>query len=55
LSAAEIDELRTELAELRKQIKCVRCMTPPPPSPRWPGDPWSTDTRPLHTCGMGGD
>jgi len=46
-----LEQLETELAMLRGQIKCIRCMTPPPPAPRWPGDPWCTDTRPPHTCG----
>jgi hypothetical protein len=49
----EIRTLREEMAELRIEVRrstCVRCSTPPPPHPRWPGDPWSRDERPPHTC-----
>jgi len=45
-----LDRLEAEVATLRSQLGCVRCQTPPPPAPRWPGDPWCTDLRPPHTC-----
>ena len=46
----DLQAMRAELAELRAQLLCIRCSTPPPPPERWPGDPWSHDTRPGHTC-----
>ena len=46
---ALVEQLRDEIADLRGQILCIRCTTPPPPPERWPGDPWSRDTRPSHT------
>jgi hypothetical protein len=48
-----LDALTAEVGELRSRFGCIRCQTPPPPPPRWPGDPWSTDMRPAHTCHQG--
>jgi hypothetical protein len=58
---AEVADLRTVVAETREAVMdlharlgCIRCTTPGPPPPRWPGDVWSRDQRPSHTCGRTG-
>jgi hypothetical protein len=47
----DLQALTSQVAEMRAQMLCIRCSTPPPPPERWPGDPWSRDSRPAHTCG----
>ena len=49
--AVELDDLRAEVDDLRDIAGCPRCQLPPPPAPRWPGDPHARDDRPAHTCG----
>jgi hypothetical protein len=39
------------VALLLAERRCRRCNEPPPPPPRWPGDLWSVDHRPPHSCG----
>lgn len=50
--AARVEELEATVDLLRRQMKCIRCQTEPPPPPRWPGDRWTQDWRPPHTCGL---
>jgi hypothetical protein len=47
-------QLVDEVAQLRAELSCTRCKTPPPPPERWAGDPWSRDSRPPHSCGKTG-
>jgi hypothetical protein len=46
-----VAQLQVELEELRAMASCRRCSLPPPPLPRWPGDPRARDYRPPHSCG----
>jgi hypothetical protein len=50
------EEFNQKMFALRMQLNCTHCKTPPPPPPppRWPGDPYSRDERPPHTCGLSG-
>jgi len=45
-----VEELEAGFEDLLDRIECQRCQSEPPPLPRWPGDPWSRDHRPAHTC-----
>jgi hypothetical protein len=35
-----------------ERLACPRCSVPLPPLPRWPGDRWTADVRPPHSCGL---
>ena len=55
------DALRDELVTMGDRLSvveaersCLRCQTPPPPPPRWPGDVRARDERPPHRCGRVG-
>jgi hypothetical protein len=47
----QLDELRTEVARIRTELRCRRCTEPAPPPARWPGDPHARDIRPACSCG----
>lgn len=56
-SLDKLEDLRARLSDLEEIVAvlsatpdCVRCRTPAPPPPRWPGDLWAVDRRPPHTC-----
>jgi hypothetical protein len=46
-----LDAMRDRLADAQIERSCPRCQEPPPPLPRWPGDPHARDERPPHRCG----
>ena len=43
--------IEAEVDQLRAELRCPRCSTPPPPEPRWPGDLHARDDRGPHQCG----
>lgn len=48
-----IAELITRLEDLEAHVGCRACCEPPPPLPRWPGDPHARDHRGPHRCSRG--
>ena len=49
----ELDLVSDAMAMMMAERTCLRCRTPQPPSPRWPGDRWAVCNPPPRSSGRG--